>query len=120
MVLGATGGLVFDYYSATDYKFAAIMAGSNKVVIGHVTATGTIIDALVAKTIAAGTTYLFGISLSGSTVSMTLNGADALSYSYFSLLNDGKVGLLDQSGSTTFDNVKISGDDPAYLNQVLP
>jgi len=74
MVLGATGGLVFDYYSATDYKFAAIVAGSNKVVIGHVTATGTIIDASVAKTIAAGTTYQLGISLSGSTVSVTLNG----------------------------------------------
>ena len=74
----------------------------------------------IATTIATGTTYLLGISLSGSSVNVTLNGTDTLSYSYFSLLNDGKVGLFGQSGSATFDNVKISGDDPAYLNQALP
>ena len=46
---GATAGLVFDYVSASNYKFAAYVGGTNVVVIGHVTAAGTTIDASVSS-----------------------------------------------------------------------
>jgi hypothetical protein len=57
------GGLVFDYYNADVFKFAAVVPGSDQVVIGHHTKRGWFIDAAVTKTLTAGTDYNLGVSL---------------------------------------------------------
>lgn len=50
-----TGGLIFDYYDADNFKFAAIDAIADQVVIGHHTSKGWFIDAEVDTKIKSGT-----------------------------------------------------------------
>ena len=114
---GVTGGFVFDYYSSTNYKFAAIVAGSNQVVVGHVSSAGTFVDQTVSTPITAGTNYLLGISLKGASLSVTLNGAEVMTRTYYTVINDGSIGLFSRNGSTTFDNALMQGDDPRYTLQ---
>ena len=65
--------MVFDYYGPTSFKFAAILEESNLVVIGHYTAKrGWSHDAVVDMDIKAGKDYDMGVSLKGTTVSVSV------------------------------------------------
>ncbi len=69
----ATGGIVFDMYSPTDFKWAAVSVATQQVLIGHYTAKGGwVVDAAVSRTLSAGTDYALGVTLKGSTVNVTL------------------------------------------------
>lgn len=112
-------GFVFDYYSKDDFKFVAIDADQDKLLIGHYTLEdGWQIDAVVAKTINNGVAYNLGITLHGSTVTVKFNGATALSHVFNSLVGDGWYGLfgLGAAGQIvgTFDNVAVKTDDAGY------
>ena len=108
-------GFVFDRYGADDFKFAAIDAPADKVVIGHYTAkNGWVIDASVARTINAGTDYTLGISLKGSTVSVTLNGQAVVGFAFNAVVVDGGFGVFATGGAASFDNVTIKTTDPAF------
>jgi Ca2+-binding RTX toxin-like protein len=112
-------GFVFDYYNKDDFKFVAIDADQDKLLIGHYNLDdGWQIDAVVAKTINNGVNYNLGITLHGSTVTVKFNGATALSRVYNSLLGDGWYGLfgLGAAGQVvgTFDNVTVKTDDAGY------
>src|SRR6185436_19019791 len=61
-------GFVFDRYSADDFKFVAIDAVSDQVIIGHHTAAGWVSDVTLAKPIDAGVDYTLGVVLLGSKV----------------------------------------------------
>ncbi len=98
-------GLVFDQHSATDFKFAAIVPGSNQVVIGHRTANGWYYDSLSSQSLAGGTDYALGISIRGSSVSVLLNGQTKLSFTFSKTLTNGGLGLISKAGPSTFDNV---------------
>ena len=41
----AMGGFIYDYYTPNDFKYVAIKAGTNQVVLGHHTANGWFTDA---------------------------------------------------------------------------
>src|SRR5262249_20875751 len=118
----ATGGLIFDYYSPIDFKYVAIIAGKNQVVIGHPNAFGYVIDASGTATITAGTTDNLLLAVEGSTssvantVNVVLNNASVTSFTYNELLNDGGLGFLSQGGKTSFGAMQIRGDDPQYAN----
>ena len=114
------GGIVFDYYGADDFKFAAIDADSNLVVVGHRTAKGWFIDAEAAHTVDSNQSYTLGVNLFGSNASVTVNGEAVLGFVFNSLLNDGEFGLLSKDGASTFDNFLARGDDPAYSMDLPP
>ncbi|MCP9780196.1 MULTISPECIES: DUF4347 domain-containing protein [Cyanobium] len=102
------GGFVFDYYSATDYKFVTIDAKTGKLLIGHVTNSGTVIDATInSALIKSGTDLSLGVTLQGSTIAVSLNGQQLLSRSYNALLTDGEFGLFSINGATSFDIFQI-------------
>jgi sucrose-6-phosphate hydrolase SacC (GH32 family) len=103
------GGFVFDYYSSTDYKFVTFDAKTGKLLIGHVTSSGTYIDASYTtnSTIKSGTDFTLGITLQGSTVSVSFNGQQLLTTSYNALLTDGGFGLFSVAGATSFDVFRI-------------
>jgi hypothetical protein len=104
---------VFDYYSATDYKFVTIDAKTGKLLIGHVTNSGTVIDASISSTlIKSGTDLSLGVTLQGSTIAVTLNGQQILSRSYNALLTDGDFGLYSIGGSSSFDIFQVQTDVP--------
>jgi Ca2+-binding RTX toxin-like protein len=112
------GGFIFDQYSATDFKFVTISAG--KVTLGHRTAKGWFVDATYSNaTIVANTDYSLGLTLKGSTVSVTWNGAQVLSRAYNALVTDGGFGLFSRTGSTSYDSVTVRSDDPALLNRTF-
>jgi hypothetical protein len=120
---GTYAGLVFDYTSKNDFLFAAIIPGTNQVVLGHVSNGKWTIDATASATINAGTNYTLLVALTEETtnsVNVVLNGKSVLSFTYNYLVHDGGVGLLAKGGAATFDNVLLRGDDVAYAGGGTP
>jgi len=111
------GGFVYDAYSATDFKFVTISAG--QVVLGHRTDKGWFTDATYSNATLApgGVDYTLGITLKGTSVSVTLNNQVVLSRVYNALVTDGDFGLFSRSGTTSFDSVTVKSDAPNLLNQ---
>lgn len=106
---GGFGGLVFDYYSPTDFKYVAYDAATHRLVIGHRNARGWFTDA----SYDLGTRALgrLGLSIRGTTVSV-LSDDDALfGYVYNAALADGGVGVFARDGSALFDDLLAYGDD---------
>ncbi len=60
-----------------------------------------------------GVDYTLGMSLKGSTVSVTLNGQVVLGYAYNAATVDGRFGLMAVTGTTKFDDVVVKSTDPA-------
>jgi hypothetical protein len=87
------------------------------VVIGHHTSKGWFIDTSAEQAIEPGTGYKLGISMLGTSVSVTLDGEAVLGHVFNSLLNDGYIGLLSKDGVSNFDDVVAQGDDPAYAEE---
>ena len=108
------GGLIFDYYNENQFKFAAIIPGTDQVVIGHRTKKGWFIDATVTKPLNSGTTYELGVSLKGTTASVTLNGQSVVGFVFNASVVDGQAGLFSRNGSSSFDSIRIQTDDPQF------
>jgi hypothetical protein len=111
-------GIMFDRYSDDEFKFAALSAATNQVIIGHHTAReGWQIDAVVDRTINPNRDYDLEVSLKGTTVSVVVDGQVLLGYVFNAVLVDGDVGIFVSSGSGSFDSFTIKTDDPAYLDE---
>jgi hypothetical protein len=120
---GAYAGLVFDFTSVNDFLYAAVIAGTNQVVLGHVSKGAWYVDAVASATIAAGTDYSLLVALTeGVTngVNVVLNGKSVLSFNYNYPVHDGSLGLFARNGNASFDNVLIRGDDIAYASGGTP
>ena len=108
-------GFIFDEYSADNFKFAAIDANSDKVIIGHYTKRdGWVIDASVSKVIDAGEDYKLGVVLKGTTVSVTLDGQTVLGHAFNAVSVDGRFGLLATDGQASFDELNLRTTDTAF------
>lgn len=107
------GGIVFDKYSDTDYKFAAVSAATGQVLVGHYSAsTGWVVDAAVAVAgVTTGVDYHLGVTLKGSTVNVTFNGVSVLSRAYNATVVDGAVGFVAKAGAVSFDSFGLKTDD---------
>jgi hypothetical protein len=113
-------GLVFDRYSDTDFKFAAIDVATKQVMIGHRTKGGWFVDAAVTNNLLNGTTdYTVGVSLRGSTASVTLNGQAAVGFVFNGVTVDGRFGLFAKGVSASFDTVTVKSNDPAIPATLL-
>jgi Ca2+-binding RTX toxin-like protein len=113
------GGIAFDAYSATDFKFVAIDAPNDQVIIGHYTArSGMVKDSVASKVIDAGKDYTLAVTLRGTMVSVTLNGQFANSFVFNAATVDGAFGLLTKSGTSSFDTVVVKTDDPSMANHL--
>jgi hypothetical protein len=114
--VGGEGGFIFDRYSDNDFKFVTIASGN--ITLGHRTANGWVIDATYSSAnLKTGVDYTVGLTLSGSTVGVTLNGQNAMSRAFSAPVTDGGFGLLSRSGTTSFDKVTFKSNDPALLNR---
>jgi Ca2+-binding RTX toxin-like protein len=111
----AVGGIVFDMYSPTDFKWAAVSVATQQVLIGHYTAKGGwVVDAAVTRTLSAGADHALGVTLKGPTASVTLGGQVVLSKVFNSTVVDGAAGVFSRSGSASFDRFGLSTDDARY------
>ena len=113
------GGVVFDYYSDQDFKYAALDANTNQVVIGHYTSHGWSIDAATDYIVESGQSYELMVTMFGTSVSVAVNGQAVIAHVFNGLLNDANFGLLSADGSTSFDNFLVRGDDSAYSTALM-
>jgi Ca2+-binding RTX toxin-like protein len=111
----ANAFLIFDYQSATDFKYAGIDVSSNKLLIGHRTTSGWAIDASTNVQVKAGTDYVVLLKASGSAVTVTL-GTTTLGFTFAVRvdaqgirhgINDGIVGIGANNASAQIDNVVV-------------
>ncbi|MGD8630535.1 MAG: proprotein convertase P-domain-containing protein, partial [Gammaproteobacteria bacterium] len=110
-------GLVFDQYSANDFKFAAISAATNEVMVGHYTErSGWQVDAAISRSIEAGRDYNLEITLKGTTISVVLDGQAMLGHAFNAPLVDGASGVLTGVDGASFDSVGVQTSDPAYFD----
>ena len=71
----ANAYVIFDYFSPTDFKFAGLDLSTNKVVVGHRTASGWIIDATGVVPATSGRTLLrVQVIVNGLVVTVFVNG----------------------------------------------
>jgi hypothetical protein len=117
-------GVVFDYYGESDFKFAAIDAANDFLIIGHVNPSNGewIYDSVIQTTIDGNLDYELNVSLKDATVSVTLSevgqNAQAITgYTYNAVTVDGDFGLFIDGGSGYFDSVKVVTSDPAFTEE---
>ncbi|QXE26036.1 parallel beta-helix repeat [Richelia sinica FACHB-800] len=105
-------GFIFDR-NADSFKFAAIDAPADQVLIGHYTQkSGWVVDRVVSRVINTNTDYTLGVTLRGATVNVTLNSQTVVSHAFNAVTVDGKFGLFTQNGSSGFDNISVKTNDP--------
>ena len=117
LAAGAHGGIVFDQYGSTDFKFVYI-DGNGNVSIGHQSGSTWAIDASAALPQQVSGDFDIKVSLVGSTVNVLIDDQTVLSFAYNALTGDGAVGLLAVGDGVRFDSVVISTNDPAYLDAI--
>ncbi len=110
------GGLVYDYYSDTQYKFVTLDMDSGELKMGHVTDKGVQIDTSLDVNLKGNGDHTLSLNALGGGVSVSVDGTAVTGHVYNSLVNDGDMGLLVSGGSLGFDSFTIATDGPAYLN----
>ena len=116
---GGRAGFVFDSYGADNFKFAALDAASDQLLIGHYTKkSGWVVDASFNKAIDAGVDYTLNMTLKGTTVGLTLTSPNksqvSIGYAFNAATVDGAFGLLSAGSASVFDNFTVKTDDPAF------
>jgi Ca2+-binding RTX toxin-like protein len=113
----STGGVVFDQYGESDFKFVFIDA-NGVVSIGHQSGSSWAIEASAAMPAQVKGDYDIKVSLVGSTVNVIIDNQTVVSHAYNALTGDGAIGLLASGDNVSFDDIVISTNDPAYLDAV--
>jgi hypothetical protein len=104
-------GFIFDRYE-NSFKFVAIDAATDQLIIGHYTTQrGWATDAVASKDIDPGADHVLGISLKGTTVSATLDGQAVAGFVFNATTVDGQFGLLATDGPASFDDFRVQTDD---------
>jgi Ca2+-binding RTX toxin-like protein len=108
------GGIIFDQYATDDFKWVAWSKATNQVQLGHYTAKdGWVVDKTVSMNLGGDVTL--SVSLKGTTVSVLVNNAAALSHVFNAIVTDGHFGLFSKGGgAASFDHFKVVTDDPAF------
>jgi hypothetical protein len=111
----AMGGVIFDVYSPTDFKWAAVSVATQQVLIGHYTEKGGwVVDAAVSRALSSGADYALSVQLKGTTASVLLNGSIALGKVFNSSVVDGAVGTFARGGIASFDSFGFATDDAKF------
>ncbi|MEO6494544.1 MAG: hypothetical protein ABIP99_17070 [Ilumatobacteraceae bacterium] len=109
-------GIVFDYYSATDFKFVALDVAGNRIAIGHFSArTGWVVDASITRALISGREYRLNLVLKATVVTITLDGQVITSYVFNSPLADGQTGVFGRTVTQSVDSFRFRTDDTAFI-----
>jgi len=107
---------VFDYRSPVDFKFAGMLAGSNKWVIGEYDGSWNYLSKVdwddSGRDIKNNQTYNLELRIDGNVASLTVDGEfiSNATYTEVTTLTFGKVGLANKNALTRFDNFKVTQD----------
>jgi len=112
--------IIFDYQSPTDFKFAGINVSTNKLVMGHRTADGWIIDEQTPARLKPNRDYNVLLSINGSVATLVVNNVELFTHVYETRVDiygvvhgvsDGMVGIGAENSTARVDNLRV---------QVLP
>jgi hypothetical protein len=117
---GTFAGLVFAATDANNFLFAAVVPGTNQVVLGHRSRGVWYTDAVASANINAGTDYTLLVALDRQNVNVVLNGKSVTQFTYNFLTHAGQVGLFTRGGTSSFDNLLVQGDDATYTGGNTP
>jgi hypothetical protein len=73
-----------------------------------------VVDCHRGRALVAGTDYLVSVILRGTTISVSVDGSFALSFSFNSAVVDGRIGTFSHGRTSAFDSFRIRTDDPAF------
>ena len=114
--------VIFDYFSPTDFKFAGVDQSNNKVVLGHRTAQGWVVDVkgVVPGNVKFNTYYDLRVTVNGLVVTVFVDGTQRLSWQYDPRfidgqaygLNKGLAGVGSDNSRGTFDNFVVQALPP--------
>jgi hypothetical protein len=100
--------VIFDYQSATDFKFAGAYQGVDQWVIGHRTAADWVTDAYVVAPIHALTDYHVSLEVVGnSQVTLHVGGAPVVTHTFADSVTDGQIGVGTKSAIARFDDLRL-------------
>jgi hypothetical protein len=114
----ANAYLVFDYQTATDFKFAGINVSTSKLEIGYRDAAGwhVVVQAPYTGALKANTDYNVLLALNGTTVTLVVENRVTLTYTFATrvdedgfeyFLNEGMVGIGANNAKGQIDNVVV-------------
>jgi Ca2+-binding RTX toxin-like protein len=112
--------IIFDYQSPTDFKFAGINVSTDKLVMGHRTADGWVIDEQSPARLRPNQDYNLLLSINGSVATLVVDNAELFTHVYETRvdiygvihgLSDGMVGIGAENSTARVDNLRV---------QVLP
>ena len=111
----ANAYIIFDYFSPTDFKFAGIDVATNKLVMGQRTTAGWMVIRQTPYSAKPGTYLDMLVAVNGTTVTVSVAGKAALTYTYAARvidgvaygLNKGMVGMGSDNSRGQFDNVRV-------------
>ncbi|MGZ4388225.1 MAG: Calx-beta domain-containing protein, partial [Gaiellaceae bacterium] len=113
----ANSFVLFDYFSKTDFKFAGLDFSTNKIVIGHRTATAWVYDFQTPFTssLKPATSYQTLVAVNGTVVTVSVNNAQSGSFTYAARIVDGQsaglnkgfVGFGSNNSRGTLDNLAV-------------
>jgi hypothetical protein len=100
--------LIFDYQSATDFKFAGAYVGANRWLVGHRTASGWIEDATFGQTINALADYQLQLVVEGGhQVTLFVDGVSKITRMFSDDVTDGDVGVGTRNALSRFDDFAV-------------
>jgi hypothetical protein len=112
---GGQGGLVFDYYGPSDFKFVRVDALRDVVEVGHVQPKGGLsIDQTYARMLSDTSAHTLKLSFIGAAVTVSVDNALLGTHGFNAALVDGGFGLVSFEGATAFDRAVFRTNDPAF------
>ncbi|MBN2328533.1 MAG: hypothetical protein JXR73_15420 [Candidatus Omnitrophica bacterium] len=99
--------IIFDYQSETDFKFAGVDAGLNKIRIGHRTEDGWIVDVQTNMQFKAKADLNLTLVMDGATATIWVNEDKHASFDFGNPLNDGYIGLGSDNSAARFDEFQV-------------
>jgi hypothetical protein len=117
----ANAYVIFDYFSASDFKFTGIDVSLNKLVMGYRDATGwhVVAQAPVLGSVKSDTWYDMLVAINGTTTTVSVNQQQAFTYTFAPrVLNGEPVGLNKGFIGAGSNNSRGSWDN--FVVQVLP
>jgi hypothetical protein len=101
------GLIIFDYQSATDFKFAGAYVGGNKWVVGRKSGLSWLTDSQLLETINVGTDYALRLEINNGVVTLLVDGVSKLSRTYTGSSTDGQIGVGTWKAFAHFDDIVV-------------
>jgi Ca2+-binding RTX toxin-like protein len=117
----ANAYLIFDYQSASDFKFAGLDISTSKIVMGRRTQTGWVVDdqGSIPGSLSYGTIYNLLLSVNGTTVTLIANNTNVFTHTYAPRVIEGVSYALNY-GLVGFGSNQSRGQLDTFEVKVLP